>query len=596
MSIPELQLIDSFTSSFTTFTVYYNNTTGSVQVSPTGDLDSVSAADRGKNQGAYITTLTITGGNYNFYASLDYPYATFSPADSGGSGGGGGSTPTCDLAIGTIITTNESAAGVHDGSITIHATSTNGPIQYSIDNVNWFSSGIFTGLQGGGAGLSTAYVKDAAPCTANELYYVPTTPPVFNRLITTPATGQGRWSALFNPIVFGYQSAASAPGRKFITQITSGFDGATSVITATHAANLTGYCRADISKYLRTLLQPKDVLNYTSINYRDANIGASYTVQYKEAWDGGQDSTWTSAGDPFYVTYSAMQIGNKTGGNMQTYVTLPDAVQAHPAKFLNDFANPVFYTDMPWDISFIYSEKVAGYQLKLGGNGIDINGTICGALGETMLLNEDGSVLLNEDGSKLLIEKQAPGVLYNKLGVNRLRITQSIPAGSIWLDVFLFYTDGTGNNILVTESRRLLLDNSPCNALPCEYLKWMGPTGGWMYYMLIKNQYHEMNTSSPVLMERYIDDYAAADSSTDLVSISAQRKITAGKNDIPAAEAEALATILYSPKVYRLVNATSNTWQGVIIDTKSLKMYQTYGQTGDFEISYLLPEINVQRG
>ena len=187
---------------------------------------------------------------------------------------------------------------------------------------------------------------------------------------------------------------------------------------------------------------------------------------------------------------------------------------------------------MPFDLSFIYSENIVGYQIKLGGNGIDINGNICGALGELMLLNEDGSVLLNDDGSKLLIEKQAPGVLYSKLGINRLRITQNIPANSNWLDVFLYYTDGSGNNIPVTESRRLLLDNSPCNSLPYEYLKWMGPTGGWMYYLFTTNQSHEINTGNAVITERYIADYAVADSTQQLVSISAQQTITVGKNDI----------------------------------------------------------------
>ncbi|RKR84900.1 hypothetical protein BDD43_5153 [Mucilaginibacter gracilis] len=592
-------IVNSFDNEFGHYQIRYDVGGNGFSVNFTGNNEqyTLSSSQRGGfNEGDYVGTLqTGPGTLVTFTASLTFPFLVATPGtvpiDDGSDGNSGGPSG-CNIAITSLSTVAESAPGAANGTLTIVATTANLPISYSINNTTWVSSPVFSSLSGGSG---TAYVTDALGCTAQQSYTVTTTPLVFNRLVSSPAIGQSRWSALFNPIIFGYQSATAVPGRKFITKITSGYDGAANVITATHAANLTGYCRADISKYLRTLLLPQDELNYTAINYRDANISASYTVEYKETWDGGSDTDWTSAGDPFYVTYSAMQIGNTTGGNMQPYVTYPGANQANPGKFLNDFKIPVLYTDMPWDISFIYSEKVAGYQLKLGGNGIDVNGNICGSLGESMLLNEDGSALLNEDGSKLLIERQAPGTLLNKLGVNRLRITQNIPANSNWLDVFLFYTDGQGNNIPVTESRRLLLDKSPCNGLPYEYLKWMGPTGGWLYYMLIKNQIHEITTTNPVLMDRYIADYAAADSTQQLISISAKKKITAGKNDIPAYEAEALATLLYSPKVYRLVNAATNTWQGVIIDTTSLKMYQTYGQTGDFEIAFILPEVNVQR-
>ena len=580
-------LIDQFTVSSGIVSITYDPNSQTLTAQYPGGFDDleVNASNRGRNPGDYITTR----GAVNFYASLQAPYVTTSiqPDD----GGGTTTTPNCDLIINAVTVLTHGNEYSSNGSVTVSATSSHAPIQYSSDNLNWQSSSTLTGLPGGGG---TAYAKDALGCLSNTNFFIPIDLPL-PALVSSPALGSSRWSALFNPIVFGYQSPTQAPGRKFITEVTSGYDGAANVITATHTSNLTGYCRADISKYLRTLLQPADNLDYTAINYRDANISASYTVRYKEVWSGG-DSGWISAGDPYYVTYSAMQIGNKTSGNMQPYVTLPDANQTNPAKFLNDFKNPILYTDLPFDISFIYSEKVLGYQLKLGGNGIDINGNICGSLGELMLLNENGSVLLNEDGSKLLIEKQAPGVLVSKLGVNRLQVHQNIPAASQWLDVFLFYTDASGNNIPVTESRRLLLDNSPCNGLPYEYLKWMGPSGGWLYYLFIKNQLHELQTANTVLMDRYIDDYATADSTQNLVSINAQKRITAGKNDIPATEAETLATLLYSPKVYRLIDATSNTWQGVIIDTKSLKMYQTEGQLGDFEISYLLPEVNVQVG
>jgi hypothetical protein len=592
--------IDSFSNSNGDYTIMYNHVLDGFRVDfadPFGDVGFADPgllfmpSDRGgMNEGDLISTIAFGSDNVTFLASLTYPYATATHGTGGGGGGGG--APTCDLVIANVSTTNASASGVSDGAISIHATTTHVPIQYSIDNLTWQSSGIFTGLPGGSG---TAYTKDDLGCTASMAYTVSTTPPPPpDVLVRIPASTTSRWSALFNPIVFGYQSLTHAPGRKFVTEITSGYDGATGVITATHAANLTGYCRADISKYLRILLKPKDQFDYSAINYRDSNISASYTVRYKEVWDGGE-SAWESITLPFYVTYSAMQIGNPTGGNMQPFVTQNTINQVNPAKFLNDFKKPRFYTDMPFDISFIYSEYIAGYQIKLGGNGIDINGNVTGALGELMLLNENGSVLLNNDGTKLLIEKQAPGVLYSKLGVNRLMITQNIPANSIWLDIFLFYVNTSGNVVKVTEDRRLTLDNSPCNGLPYEYIKWIGPTGGWLYYMFVKNQIHEINTSNAAISEIFIDDYTTADSSQQLISIDAQKAITMGANDLPAEEIEVLSSIVYSPKVYRLIDAATNTWQGVIVSTNSLKMYQTYGGVGDFEVKILLPQINTQK-
>jgi len=597
--MPAQIVIDTFSNSYGNYSILYTHNTDTIDVNvedpfthviSNADISLIfSPPDRGgRTTGDFITSIAFGTDIVDFYAELAYPYVT--PIHSTG---GGGTGPVNNLVLSAVTTTNESAPGAADGTAIISATSSALPIQYSLNNATWQTSNTFTGLTGG---YYTAYVIDDNSFTANAGFTIPTTALPPYTLTGVPVNNGSRWSALFNPIVFNYHGA---PGMKFRTEITSGYDGASDVMTADHTANLSGDCRADISKYLRTLLQPKDELDYTAINYRDANISASYTVRFcsvtRDSSNNEVLGSWVSAGNPFYVTYSAMQIGNPTGSNMKPYVTLPTAGQTNPARFLNDFKHPRFYTDLPFDLSFIYSELIAGYQIKLGGNGIDINGNNSGALGELMLLNENGSVLLNSDGSKLLIEKQAPGVLYNKIGVNRLRITQNIPANSIWLDVFLFYIDSSGNHIQITEARRLLLDNSPCNNLPYEYLKWIGPSGGWMHYMFTKNQLHEIATKNAVITEKYIFDYAAADSSQQQISIDAQRAITLGVNDISTDEAEGLSTILYSPKVYRLVNKDLNIWQSVIVDTKSQKMYQTYGGLGDFEIKILLPEINTQK-
>ncbi|MFI5159136.1 MAG: hypothetical protein ACHQF4_09745, partial [Sphingobacteriales bacterium] len=111
----------------------------------------------------------------------------------------------CDLLINSINVDNpESAPGAADGQITIIARSSYGPVNYSLDNVNFQASPIFTNLTGG---VKTGYVTDANGCTANS---VTTVPIQSNLLVSDPSitlTGGNvsRWSAAFNPIVFTYQ-------------------------------------------------------------------------------------------------------------------------------------------------------------------------------------------------------------------------------------------------------------------------------------------------------------------------------------------------------------------------------------------------------
>ncbi len=111
----------------------------------------------------------------------------------------------CDATISAIsIDKKESSPGAADGQVTINATSSHGPIQYSLDGADFQSSATFTGL---GGGSYTAYIRDANSCTANRSFTLLT---VRNLLVSDPSVDLGngnisRWSAAFNPVVFIYQ-------------------------------------------------------------------------------------------------------------------------------------------------------------------------------------------------------------------------------------------------------------------------------------------------------------------------------------------------------------------------------------------------------
>lgn len=137
--------------------------------------------------------------------SMPFDVRTFAVVNTSVPGEQSPDPAVCDIAIQSVtIDKKESAPGASDGQITVNATSSYGPIQYSIDGTTFQNSPTFTGLIGGGY---NAYVSDVNGCTAIRSFTVPVTK---NLLISDPSINLGngnisRWSAAFNPVVFTYQ-------------------------------------------------------------------------------------------------------------------------------------------------------------------------------------------------------------------------------------------------------------------------------------------------------------------------------------------------------------------------------------------------------
>jgi hypothetical protein len=100
--------------------------------------------------------------------------------------------------------------------------------------------------------------------------------------------------------------------------------GQQNTITSTNRPDNTGLTKADLSSFLQSLVQAKDASNFTQINYRDTNLSASYQIAYAEYWDGklsgNQTLSYTPLVNPYYVVYTAAQLGQKYGGNLASYV------------------------------------------------------------------------------------------------------------------------------------------------------------------------------------------------------------------------------------------------------------------------------------
>ena len=653
------------------------------------------AVDYELNQNGVISTGTIymAGQQYPLYSGKLYDSSVFSPyftkyyATVNTT-----ETPyppitlQCDLKINSInIDKPASATGAADAQITVNASSSYPPIQYSIDNVNFQSSPTFTGLQGG---VITVYCTDANDgCTASSSVTINTTA---NLLISDPSVtingNTSRWNAAFNPIIFTYQrrdfevtsvsmdsstgnanikvntdvsaiqtalqntaaqgtattsdqsiyvyvnagpyiglytvtatgdsslvintpytSSATGfininmlkPYYKVFTKITyvDPLTGGINSITATNRPNNQGITRADISNFLQSILRAKDDSNYTAINYRDKNLSASYTIQYAENYDNGslegKTSDYISIQAPYYVMYTARQLRSQNGGNLAEYVPFPTAPTL--AKWVTDFTEPAYTNGYPFDISFIYSETLAGRQLYYKMVLLDINrNPLPGNAISSYLLNEDGSWLLNQDSSKLIIASQSlsttPIVEY--VGLNRLLINVDMPLEAYYFTLAVFYNDADSNPIQVTQTQTVRIDHAPdINGV---YMRWIGLTGSWNYYRFNYNQEISLDVQNATIIKNYVQDWQNQEGIEEVISKDAGQKIKLMAEDLSVADIKGLQSIKYSPKVQMLLNANPVQWQTIALNTATFSEYETINGQAPFSITFNQPSINIQ--
>lgn len=76
----------------------------------------------------------------------------------------------CDLAVTSLITTDETGEDLNDGTVIITASSTQGGVQYSIDDQdNYQSSGSYSGIE---PGVHVVYIKDSANCLISQNFTI----------------------------------------------------------------------------------------------------------------------------------------------------------------------------------------------------------------------------------------------------------------------------------------------------------------------------------------------------------------------------------------------------------------------------------------
>lgn len=133
--------------------VYYDDVAHSVSTDSL--LVSYTESDRVANVGDLLHQQTVGYTRYDVTALGSNPFAEVAMVDI---------TPPCDLLPDVALVVHETVAGASDGQITAdNASSSNGPIEYSLDNIVFQAGNVFTGVP---PGSYTLYLRDALNCTA----------------------------------------------------------------------------------------------------------------------------------------------------------------------------------------------------------------------------------------------------------------------------------------------------------------------------------------------------------------------------------------------------------------------------------------------
>lgn len=350
--------------------------------------------------------------------------------------------------------------------------------------------------------------------------------------------------------------------------------------------------KADLSSFLQSILNPQpDQSDYTQINYRDMGLAASYQISYGEAWE-NNDPEYTNVETPYYVTDAAMQLQQAGGGNMFDYVTQPGGVQL--AKWLTDFNEPSYSTSFPFDVSFIYSEQIAGRQLYYKIILLDINRQPLGTNAYTsFLLNEDGSYLLNNDGSKLIIARQqlVNTPIVEHVGLNRLLIGQDFGPDCYYLNLQLFYDEDT-THIPVTQPIIVKIDKVCANNWV--YLRWIGLTGSWNYFRFNYNQTKTLDIQNPVIIKDYVSDWENSEGIERVISKDAGPKTQLYADALSKDDIDGMRALKAGCRVQMLMSKSPIKWQTIVVNSSTFTEYDTQNEFYEFGITFSTPSLNLQ--
>lgn len=112
-----------------------------------------------------------------------------------------------------------------------------------------------------------------------------------------------------------------------------------------------GYADLDVSGILRIITTLGKVGDYTELIMAETNKSGNFSLEYRECWY-GKTNSYTAEGGTWY--YAEAVRSEEQGSNLHEI----EADDLNDAPFFNSFARPVYFSGLPFDLTFILPERV----------------------------------------------------------------------------------------------------------------------------------------------------------------------------------------------------------------------------------------------
>lgn len=460
----------------------------------------------------------------------------------------GSPAASCNLAITSSYKINETGAGLNDGVIDVVASSTYGGVQYSRDGGStWQSSGHYTGFA---PGTYNILVKDSMLCTTSKSFTIAAwsavpQPEQVDPDVILPNGIHSRWSAAYNPIVFGFvrpDDHAEKKSYRIELEMISGSD----VAFGAWYPDLNGFVRCDVGGFVSSLVSW-------------SNRSAKFNIRFRQAWAGFTD-VWTDNINDFYVTFSAKQLGDVHGGNMALYLNHVAPTQVL-AKWLTRFTEPVYNVGLPFGISYINSETLTDKTIEIVVTSMDIN-----------------------KGTISVVNK---GVYSN---VSEIKEFQYSEIPDVDVEYLKFQIWSQTDSKFISEPI-LIKVKRPCDNDPYIFLKWVNLLGGYDYYRFGYMQARSLSVTNHTVVSRTVFNWETDNTIFDVVKKSAIRRRQFGANDLK--DLAGIESLPMSTKVLFL--NSSNKYMTVELISGTFEQGTSRDRQFSVNFAINLPEVNIQR-